>query len=74
MTPFWGYCRNPVDDSWTPSVRLDTAEACYHYCLLHHGWAPEILICDEEDFIVLFVENHVLKCPMPDGTLGETRL
>lgn len=74
MSPFLGYCLNPVDGSWTPPVHLDTPEACFRYCALHHRWAPEIRITDEEDFIVLHVENHVLKCPMPDGTLRETPL
>ena len=74
MSPFTASCLNPVDGSWTPPVRLDTAEACYRSCVLHHRWAPEIRICDEEDCIVLHVENHVLTCPMPDGTLREMPL
>lgn len=66
---FLGYCLNPANGSWTPPVRLETAEAAFGYCMLHYRWAPEIRICDEEDFVVLHVENYVLKCPMPDGSL-----
>lgn len=71
---FLGYCLNPADQSWTPAVHLATAEEAYCYCGLHHRWASEIRITDEEDFVVLHVEDHVLKCPMPDGTLRETPL
>ena len=70
----FGYCLNPADGSWTPPVRLESAEAAYRYCALHHGWAPEIRITDTEDFVVLHVVDHVLICPMPDGTFRETRL
>ena len=73
MSPLWGYCLHPVDGSWTPPVLLDAAEDVYHSCVLHHHWAPEIRICDEEECMVLHVVNHVLKCPMPDGTMRETR-
>jgi hypothetical protein len=68
---FFGYCLNPVDQSWTPPVSLPTARDCYHYCALHHHWTPEVRITDEGDFLVLHVEDHILKCPMPDGTLEE---
>lgn len=71
---FRGYCLNPADGSWTPPVHLDTPEQAYTYCGLHHIWAPEIRICDEEDFVVLEVIEHVLRCPMPDGTFLETTL
>jgi hypothetical protein len=71
---FLGYCLIPVDHSWTPAVRLPTVEDAYRYCVLHHGWSPEIRITDEDDFVVLHVEDHVLKCPMPDGTFRETLL
>lgn len=41
---FLAYCLNPADLSWTPAVHLATAEACFHYCRMHHVWAPEIRI------------------------------
>ena len=71
---YLGYCLSPFDSRWTPPVHLETAEECYTYCALHHVWAQEIRICDDEDFVVLHVVDHVLKCPMPDGTLQERRL
>jgi hypothetical protein len=74
MSHFWGYCLHPVDGTWAPRGRLDSAEAAYHYWVLHHIWAPEVRITDEHDFLVLHVEDHVRKCPMPDGSLRETRL
>lgn len=66
---YLAYCLNPANGSWTPAVHLDTAEAAFRYCLLHYRWTEEIRVCDEEDFIVLHLENGVLKCPMPDGSL-----
>jgi hypothetical protein len=84
MSQFLGYCLNPADGSWTPPVHLVTVEACSRYCVLHHRWAPEIRICDEDDFVVLYVEHSVfvvlyvehsvLKCPLPDGAFREMRL
>jgi hypothetical protein len=74
MSLFLAYGLNPADGCWTPPVRLESAEAVYRYCAMHHHWAPEIRVCDEEDCLVLHVVDHVLKCPMPDGTLRETRL
>jgi hypothetical protein len=71
---FLGYCLNPADGSWTPAVHLETAEAAYRYCWLHHRWAPEIRITDEDDFCVLHVQDHILKCPMPDGAFREIPL
>ncbi len=71
---YLAYCLIPVADTWTPPVHLDTAADCLRYCVLHHRWAPEIRITDEDDFVVLHVVDHVLKCPMPDGSLRETPL
>ena len=71
---FKGYCLNPVDGSWTPPVTLKDAGAAYRYCLVHHHWSPEIRICDADDYLVLHVEHHVLKCPLEDGTLRAIRL
>jgi hypothetical protein len=65
---FLGYCLNPADQSWTPPVHLATAEEAFHYCAMHHRWTDEIRITDEDDFMVLHMTNHVIKCPMPDGT------
>ena len=71
MSQFLAYCLIPVDGSWTPPVHLETAEECFHYCLMHHVWTPEIRVTDAEDFLVLHALKGVLKCPMPDGTLKE---
>lgn len=71
---FRAYCLNPEGGSWTPPVHLDTAAQAYTYCGLHHRWAHEIRVCDEEDFVVLHVVDHVLICPMPDGTFRESTL
>ena len=68
---FLGYCLHPVDGFWTPAVHLATVEEAFRYCILHHHWSLEIRITDEEDFVVLHVENHLLKIPMPDGSFKE---
>jgi hypothetical protein len=69
-----GYCLLASPDTWTPPVPLRSAEEAVRYCVLHHAWYKEIRICDDEDYVVLLVADHVLTCPMPDGTLRETRL
>jgi hypothetical protein len=74
MSQFLGHCLMPGDQAWTPPVHLDAAEACFRYCLLHHRWASEIRMTDEDDCLVLHVVAHVLRCPMPDGTRRETPL
>lgn len=71
---FYGYCLDPVSQSWTPPVSLPTARDCYQYCVLHHHLFPEVRITDESDFLVLQVDHHILKCPQPDGSLREDDL
>jgi hypothetical protein len=68
---FLAYCLNPVDQSWTPAVHLKEAVDCFTYCFLHYRWSPEIRVTDEEDFVVLHVENGILKIPQPDQSLRE---
>ena len=71
---YLAYCLNPANATWTPPVHLNTPEECFDYCLLHHVWALEIRVTDEDDYVVLHVEAHVMKLPMPDGTLHEFEL
>jgi hypothetical protein len=68
---FLGYCLNPADHSWTPAVHLKEADDCFRYCFLHYRWSPEIRITDEDDYVVLHVENSILKIPQPDQSLRE---
>jgi len=71
MSRYLAYCRGPADQTWTPPVHLDTPEACLRYVYLHHGWAPEIRITDDEDFLIMHVQDHILKIPWTDETLRE---
>jgi hypothetical protein len=68
---FLGYCLIPINNTWTPPVRLETAEAAFMYCTLHYKWTDEIRITDEDDFVVLHMEHRTLKIPMPDGSIRE---
>ena len=71
---FYGYCLNPADGSWTPPVTLETAQACYLYCAIHHAYIEEIRITDEEDCIVLHTVHHVLRIPQADESIKELPL
>ena len=69
MSRYLAYCRNPVDQSWTSPVHLETPADCFRYAYLHHIWAPEIRITDDEDFLIMHVQDHILKIPWTDETL-----
>ncbi len=71
---YFGYCLIPFDNCWTPPVHLETAEAAFCYCKLHHRWFQEIRITDEDDFMVLHVIDHMLMYLRADGTMNRTLL
>lgn len=72
---YHGYCFTEPNGWHTPKVNLATAEEALNYCLLQHVFFREVRITDEHDeFTVLHVVDHVLKCPQSDGSTKETRL
>jgi hypothetical protein len=67
---YYAYCLVPTLQSWTPARRLATGDAAFAYVRLQHQLFPEIRITDEDDHCVLHIIQHVMYCPLPDGTFS----
>jgi hypothetical protein len=61
---FVGYCFDPVTATWGPPMHIPTPDACWTFCLYYHARTPEIRIADLDDFLVLHVQDHILRLPL----------
>jgi hypothetical protein len=67
---FLGYCLDPASYTWFPPVGLTTPEECWRFCRRYHASTPEIRITDLDDYLVLHVQDHILRIPLEDDQMG----
>lgn len=65
MTLFKGYCVASIGgiDETMPPVKLKNLEECVNYVMLHKKFFKEVIIEDNEEYVVLHASNGKVVHP-----------